>query len=237
MKAVVVRVVVPLAVLAVQGRANLARANPGGGAWLHYELTGLRAVEDTPAAPRDLVLAGARLHGIVGGRVAYHVGLDLAAGATVGDTGFAYDVALFPAGLAVRLGRTGVLALGAGVGASGATGTLDDAVALPLELTAELGGGRVRLLLRARASYVAAADARQDGAPSTSLADELDASLGIRIGKHAERFGFASGNGYFVGVSYRELGGARFAGLVLGYSIDGATPVRRDREWTCENCD
>lgn len=211
-----------------------ARARPrlGGGAWLHYELQGLHAIEDAGAMapatpPRELVLAGARLHGFFGGRVAYHVGLDLAAGGTIRDGGFAYDVALFPLGVALRLGRTGVIALGTGVSASGATGTLDDAVTLPVELTAELGGGRVRVLLRARAAYVAGADSRQTAAPSTTLADELEATLGLRIGHHYEDFGFPSGNGYFAGVAYRELAGTRFAGLVIGYSIDGATPPRR----------
>lgn len=218
----------------VLAHAQVAAARPrlGGGAWLHYELTGLRSIDDPamaagPRPPRDLVLAGARLHGFFGKRFAYHAGLDLAAGGTIGGGGFAYDVALFPLGVALRLGRTGIVALGTGVSASGATGTLDDAVALPVELTAELGGGRVRLLVRGRASYVAAADGRQDGAPSTGLADELDATLGVRVGRHYEDFGFPSGNGYFAGVSYRELAGARFIGLVIGYSIDGATPPGR----------
>lgn len=206
-----------------------------GGAWLHYELTGLTVVDDDaregaaePGA-RELVLAGVRLHGFLStnASVAYHVGLDLAAGGTIRGGGFAYDVALFPIGVVVRAGKTSIVGLGAGVGAIGATGTLDDAVTLPVEAVAEIGGGRVRLLARARAAYVAGADGRQQGAPSLAFADELDAMLGLRIGRHHDDFGFPTGNGYFVGASYRELAGARFAGLTIGYSIDLAMP----RKW------
>lgn len=222
-----------------------ARPIPQGGGWLHYELTGLHALEDDagpPPAARDLLLAGARLHGFIGGdHVGYHVGIDLAAGATVNAGGFAYDVALFPLGGAVRLGRTGVFALGAGVGASGATGSLDDAATFPLEANLELGGGSVRVLARARAIYVAGAPARQNGALSLAFVDELDATVGIRIGRHYEQWGFPSGNGNFLGASYRELGGVTYVGIVIGYSIDGATAKRKPRVIEngggCADCD
>ncbi len=218
-----------------------------GGSWLHYEVTGLHGIEDArgTAGAQDLVLAGFRLHGFAGlsSTVGYHVGIDLAAGSSLNAGGFAYDVALFPVGIAVRFGRTGVVALGAGVGASGAVGTLDDAVTLPLELNAELGGGRLRLLARVRTSYVAGADSRQSAAPSIPFADELDAMFGLRLGRHYEDWGMPSGNGYFVGAAYRELAGTRFVGLVVGYSIDGATKRketakrRRGEIYGCEGCD
>ncbi len=219
------------AILLVLVTVATAEARPfgefQGGSWLHYELTGLHGIEDTRgrAEAQDLVLAGFRLHGFAGmsSSVGYHVGIDLAAGGSLNAGGFAYDVALFPAGVSVRFGRTGVIALGAGIGASGATGTLDDAVTLPLEVNAELGGGRLRLLARVRTSYVAGADSRQSAAPSIPFADELDATVGLRIGRHYEDWGIPSGNGYFVGAAYRELAGTRFLGLVIGYSIDGAT--------------
>jgi hypothetical protein len=201
-----------------------------GGAWLHYELTGLTTVDEGAAAPRarELVLAGARLHGFLStsSRVAYHVGLDLAAGGTIRDGGFAYDVALFPVGVVLRAGRTSIFGLSAGIGAIGATGTMDDAVAFPIEAIAELGSGRVRLLARVRAAYLAGADERQSGAPSLGLTDELDAMLGLRIGRHYRDFGFPTGNGYFLAASYRELAGARYAGLTIGYSLDMAMPRR-----------
>lgn len=201
-----------------------------GGAWLHYELAALHDVQDNamPARGAELVLAGARLHGFVGAgdTIAYHIGLDLAAGGTARAGGFAYDVALFPIGVGVRVGETGILALGAGVGAMGATRTIDGAVTLPLEANAELGGGRVRLLARARAAYVAGAPGRHDGAPSLPFADELDATVGVRVGRHHDEYGFPSGNGYFVGAAYRELAASRYLGLVIGYSIDLAMPRR-----------
>ena len=202
--------------------------------WLQYEVSALTDVDDTKAKPEisQLVLAGVRLHGIVGtgSTIAYHVGFDLAAGGTIGGGGFAYDVALFPVGIAARFGQTSLVALGAGIGAIGATGTLDDAFMLPLEATGEFGGGRLRLLARARVAYVAGADGRHDGAPSIPFADELDTMVGVRIGRHYEDYGFPTGDGYFVGVAYRELLGARFVGLTIGYSIDAAMPRHKTGE-------
>jgi len=195
-----------------------------GGAFMHYELTGVTRT-DAYDSPRDLVLAGARLHGFVGGgkTIGLHAGIDLAAGSTIRGGGFAYDVALLPVGVAVRFWRTSFLALGTGVGAMGAIGTIDDAVTLPVEATLEAGSG-IRVLARARASWIAGADGRHDGAPSLAFADELDAMLALRIGHHYEDFGFPSGNGYFVGVAYRELLGAHWVGATIGYSIDLGTP-------------
>ncbi len=216
-------------------RLRRAMDRAQGGAWLHYELTGLTVVDEDargegapPPGARELVLTGARLHGFLStsASVAYHVGIDLAAGSTIRGGGLAYDVALFPLGVVVRFGETSIVGLGAGVGAIGAVGTIDDAVTLPLEAVAEIGSGRVRLLARARAAYVAGADARQRGAPSIAFADELDATLGLRVGRAYRDHGFPTGNGYFIGAAYRELAGARFLGLTLGYSIDLATPRR-----------
>ena len=217
-----------LAVVMVLAASADARPIPQGGGWLHYELAGVHAVDDdAPTEPRELVLAGARLHGIVGGRyLAYHVGLDLAAGATIRGGGFAYDVSLFPFGAALRLGASGVLAVGLGIGASGATGTLDDAFTVPVDVTLEVGGGRVRLLARGRGTLVYNSATRQGGAPTLGGFDELDAMVGLRVGKHERAYGFSSSTGYFVGASYRELLDTRMVGLVIGYAIAGGT-VRR----------
>jgi hypothetical protein len=235
-------VIVALVIVALAcGRAR-AQPNIAGGAQLHYELQGQRAYardamagEMTP--PRDLVLAGARLHGFVGNRwLGYHAGLDLAAGGTIGAGGFAYDVAVFPAGLALRFADTSFVTVGVGVGASGATGTLDDAATLPVEARFEVGRG-FRVLGRARATFVAGADGRQDGA---RIADELEAMLALRLGRAYNDWGFPTGNGYFAGVTYREAMGARFAGAVIGYSIDMGSPrtKRRPREYDgCPKCE
>lgn len=187
-----------------------------GGSTLHYELTGLGDLD----GPDRLVLAGARLHGFAStsARWALQMGLDLAAGGTIDRGGFAYDVALLPLGFVVRLGATGFVGLAGGVGALGATPTADDALALPGELTLELGN-RVRLLGRARASYLA----------FTGEHRLLEGMLGLRVGHHYEDYGFPSGNGYFIAASFRQLGDARMIGATIGYSIDLATPRRSHR--------
>jgi hypothetical protein len=214
-----------------------------GGAFLHYELTGLSLLDDgdTPARASEIVLAGARLHGFVGenASVNYHIGFDIAVGGTfslpgraASGGGFAYDVALFPIGIVVRGGRTSFLGFSAGIGASGATGTLDDAMTFPLEAFAEAGGsGRLRLLARVRATSVLFAESRQSAAPSIAFADELEGMLAVRIGHHFEDFNFPTGNGGFIGVAYKEIATARMIGLVIGYSIDMATPRKwRDKD-------
>ena len=219
-----------LVVLAAPARADWRDFQ--GGAWAHYELSGLHDVDNTAmTAPRfeDLTLAGFRLHGFVSkSRVGWHIGIDGFAGATTRTAGFAYDVALLPVGFGVRWGDTQMVGIGAGAGAMGAVGTLDDAATFPIEAFGEFAlGSHVRILARARATYLAAAPGRGRGAPSVSFVDELDGTLGFRIGHSYHEYGFPSGNGYFIGAAYREMLGARFAGLVLGYSIDIATR-RRD---------
>ena len=233
---------VTLATLLVLGAATNAYAQPdfAGGAQLHYELQGLHAYEhDTMEVPtaRDFVLAGARLHGFIGGKwIGFHMGLDLAAGGTINGGGFAYDVALFPFGAALRFADTSFVTIGVGVGASGATATIDDAATFPLEARFEVGRG-IRVLGRARATFVSASDSRQDGA---RFADELEAMLALRIGRAYTDWGFPTGNGYFVGATYREALDAKFAGVVIGYSIDMGSPRRpisRDSSSSCEECE
>jgi hypothetical protein len=218
-----------------------------GGAYLHEELTLLTHVEDPAtesgvaravAGPGRVIdqigMAGFRLHGFVGAgaNVGYHIGLDLGFGATLGrHGGFAYEVGFLPVGIGVRFGRSSWLTLGTGFVASGSTGALDDAIALPLDVDLEVDASRVRLIAWARAGWVAGAPMRHDGAPSLAFADELDAMVGIRIGHHYEDYGFPTGNGAYLGVAYKELAGTRFLGLTLGYSIDMATEQKRlDRE-------
>src|SRR5689334_3597104 len=107
---------------------GIAAASPDdwkGGAWLHYEASYVHA-RDTDAG---LGMAGLRLRGFASRNapVGYLVGIDLHAGST-NPGGFAYQTDLYLAGMGVRLGKLGIAGLGAGVGASGAVGTLDDGV-------------------------------------------------------------------------------------------------------------
>lgn len=222
--------------------SGAAHAQPSSfGAWAHYELSGLHAVDESMTASKDLVLAGARVGGFVGGkRVGYAASFDFALGSTIGASGFMYELGLLPLGVALRPSERSVIALATGIAGSGAVGTLDDAVALPLELTAEATIGPLRLLARGRASFLAASDARQDGSPTLAWADELDATFAIRLGTRYDRFRIASGNGYFVGATYREMEGAKFFGVVIGHSVDMGSQLHERRyveEGGCPDCE
>ena len=199
-----------------------------GGATLQYDasyvhhLAGAGGDATAEPPPVDgLGLAGLRLRGFASKTaIGYLVGVDLYAGST-NPAGFAYRADLYPIGAGMRLGAFGLAGIGGGIGASGAIGTLDDGVELPVEAFVDLGlGGRVRVLARARAVWLPATPTREDGAVTVGFADELDATVALRWGRRYHDFGFPSGNGYFVGVAYREAHGARFVGAVLGYSVD-----------------
>lgn len=207
-----------------------------GGAILHYDLTyvdrraplGSSAHDEAapPAAEAGLAMAGVRLHGFFTGAhgLGYFGGLALHAGSTVGGRGFAYQTDLYLLGIAARFGRVGFVGVGAGVGASGAVGTLDDGVDLPAEAMLELAlGDHLRVLARARAVWLGAAPGRDRGAPRFTWTDEVEGSLALRLGRRYHDFGFPTGNGSFVGVAYREAEGARYLGLTLGYSVDLGT--------------
>lgn len=195
------------------------------GATLHYELAGsTRGLDDEPTvSPRRMLLAGAHLRGWVGGRrrVCYLIGLDLAAGSTLAPAGFAYDVSLQPLGILVALGATSLISLSVGVGAHGAVGTLEDTVVVPLELALEVGRDW-RLLARARAGVVTAGPPVRGGAPSLPAGDELEAMIGLRIGRAYDRYGLRSGNGYYLAAIYREQLATRMVGIAIGYSMDVA---------------
>lgn len=192
-----------------------------GGAWLHYEASYVHH-RDRAAG---VGMAGLRLKGFASRKlpVGYLAGLDLHAGST-NPGGFAYQVNLYLLGIGARLGSLGTAGIGTGVGASGAVGTVDDGVEVPVEAFLELGlGSRLRVLARGRAVWLGAAPGRLDGSPTFSFTDEVDATLAVRLGRRYRDFGFPSGNGYFAGVAYREWQGARFVGAVIGYSVDVGT--------------
>jgi hypothetical protein len=53
-------------------------------------------------------------------------------------------------------------------------------------------------------------------------------AIGLALASSSsEDGGFPAGDGYFVAVAGRELLGARYLGLTIGYSIDVATGPRR----------
>ncbi len=236
---VIVNAIVTAIVLLATRTAH-AQMPSSFGSWMRYEVTALHAVDESVTSSTDMVLAGARVGGFIGSKhVAYAASLDFAFGSTIGASGFMYELGLLPLGMAIRPTERSVIAFATGIAASGAIGTLDDAVVLPLELTAEASLGPVRLLARARASYLAASDARQDGSPTMTWADEFDAMFAIRVGRRYDKFRLASGNGYFLGAAYREMEGAKFVGIVFGHSVDMASQVGRRRYAyeECPNCD
>jgi hypothetical protein len=198
-----------------------ARADgPTALASVHHEASAVHDVDDTRggAPARDLALASLHFHVLGTTRVAFHAGVDLAAGGTLDRGAFAYEVALLLGGLAVRLDANSFVALGIGFGAMGAIGTISSGPSLPIELDAELGSD-VRVISRVRVQYVDPAS-RANGSPSAPFGDELEAMLGVRLGRSQDDHGFRTGNGYYVGGAYRELLGARYLGIALGYSID-----------------
>jgi len=210
------------AAIAAPARADRYR----GAASLEYEAGYVHAYErdEGSGSPDGLGLAGARLRGQIGsGAFGYRVGADLRAGSTA-PGGFAYDVGLYLAGIGARLGDWSRFGVTAGVGASGATGTIDDAVQLPVEAMLELAlGERLRVLGRGRIAWLGFADARQGGAGTLPWGDELEAQLAIRLGHRWTDHGYPVGNGYYVGVNFREAEGARMIGAVIGHSLDAAT--------------
>ena len=220
-----------LVVIAIGARE--AAAGPGATAWGQYEASYVRRRGAADGANEGLGLAGLRMRAVLGDDLGWLVGLDLHAGATR-PGGFAYQVDLHLLGAGLRLGEHGSLTLGTGVGVSGATGTMDDAVECPAEASLNLSlGSRVRLMVRGRAVWLGGADGRQHGAPSFDQAsvDELDGSIALRWGRSYHYNSFPSGNGYFAGVTYRESEGSTFLGAVIGYNFDVGTPRGRYSGW------
>jgi hypothetical protein len=219
------RVLVALMLLGGTAAADSFRDYKGA-ASLEYEVGYVHAYKEP--APDDgidgLGLAGARLRGQFGKSwVDYRVGLDLRAGATA-PGGFAYDVALYAVGLGVRLGMWSRLGITGGIGASGATGTVDDALTFPVEASLELAlGSNLRVLARARAVWLAAARGRENGVRSASWIDEGEASFAVRLGNRWTDWGHPTGNGYYLGVAYREAEGAKMVGAIFGVSLDAGS--------------
>lgn len=215
-----------LLVMAVATAANArtAAARPWddfrGGGHLRYEASYAQTLEG-PAA--GLGLAGVHLRAFGLGRIGPAAGFDLAAGTTI-PGGFAYDVALHLVGLGARLTDTSTAGITLGVGADGATGTVDDAATFPLEAWLELQlGQHLRVLARARVIWLAGAAGRDSGSPTAIFADTADATIALRLGRRWARHGANSGNGWFLGVHIREAADLRHWGLVLGHALDAGT--------------
>lgn len=220
------KAVVAIALTAFAGTAHADWQDWKGAGSIDYEASYVGAYHAGDDPPLDgLGLAGFRLRGQVSPSswVGYRVGLDLRAGST-NPGGFAYDCDLYLVGVGARFKQHVIVGVTGGVGASGAVGTVDDGVTLPVEASLELGlGKRVRLLARGRIAWVSGAGSRDDGSPTLDFADELDAAVALRFGNSWHDWGFPTGNGYFIGASYRETEGIKMIGVILGHSLDAGT--------------
>ncbi len=153
------------------------------------------------------------------GGVGYAGGLDLRAGASY-PGGFAWSTALFPLGLSGRLGDHGLWGVVGGVAGAGITGRLDAALAVPAEAYLAVRAGRFGVSAWVRPTWIAVGASRRDGATSLGAVDELYAGIRVRLGRSYHRWGFRSGNGYHLGLTWSELAGTRLLGVTVGYDLD-----------------
>ena len=106
-----------------------------------------------------------------------------------------------------------------GIGIGGVRGA--SATHLPVELALEAPLGPIRALARAGAGWRLGGP--RYGADAHGIADELDAMLGIRLGRdHHYWAHVVAGAGPYVAVTYRDLGGVEFYGVELGVELWGA---------------
>jgi hypothetical protein len=182
---------------------------------------------------RNVVLAGAGTRGAIGWPgFGFRAGLDARFGAGL-EGGFAYDAGLLPLGIAAPLSSPIRLGLITGIATSGVTNRIPFTLAFPAELAVEADLGWSLLVAAwVRPSWVLT-DAREHGSELVPWAEELEAGALVRIGKGGEQHRIRWGNGYFLGVSYREQLGTSALGVLFGHSLDAfpaaAQPIRYAR--------
>ena len=178
-----------------------------------------RAVQSSAMAPTDVGGVGFAARGVYGGKVGFGFGADLALGVTSGP-GALYDVTLYPAGVGLVVGQTGLVGVFAGAGVDGAVARVPFAVRAPVDARLELdAGSRVRLLFDAFVAWTPWTEARRHGATHVSFADEAGAGAGLRLGRLWAHYDYRSSGGYFLRVEYREALGAPYLGLAFGYEL------------------
>lgn len=192
-----------------------------GSAWLRARGA---VVANPPAAGGVVGLGtlGFGVRGLYGRRVGLTFGLDLDLGAA-GPPGFVYAATLFPAGIGVTFGETGVLALRAGVGVFGVTSRVAPALSLPAELRLEVDvTRRARVGLVASATWNVGPVERRSGRLLGRFVDELALGVFVRFGRtrNCGRCDAMLGSGPFVGVERRELGGTEWWGVTAGVESD-----------------
>jgi hypothetical protein len=207
----------------------------GGGFFMSVELSSVARAATTPASSvAEVTMISAHVSLSYGyPHLRYFAALDLGAGVAFATEGFVYDVQLLPVGLGIELSRpehTAFIGVATGIGASGAPGALPSAGMIPVQLTTMLRLTKgFNLLSRTRASRLINRTSRDDGSPTLSFADELDALLALQ---RSDEWNYLEGS--YVGIAYRELEGARFLGVVFGKGggeevVDGYTNAEKEQ--------
>lgn len=207
----------------------------GGGFFMSVELSSAaRAATTQASSVADVTMVSAHVSLSYGyPRLRYFAALDLGVGATFATEGLAYDVQLLPLGVGIELSRpehTAFIGVATGIGASGAPGALPSVGMLPVQVTTMLRLSKgFNLLSRTRASWLINRTSRDDGSPTLSFADELDALLAVQ---RSDEWNYLEGS--YVGNAYRELEGARFLGVVFGKGggeevVDGYTNAEKEQ--------
>jgi hypothetical protein len=190
----------------------------GGGILGSIELSSVIKVSSGAESPdvSNVNLVSAHLslsHGFP--HVRYFASLDLAIGATLADDGFAVDLQLLPIGGALQLRRpenTAFIGVATGIGVSAAPPALRTVGMIPLQLQSVVAvSEKLNVIARARVAWFLNKTSRDDGAPSVSFVDELDAVVALQFSRFHNYL-----EGRYVGAAYRELDGARFIGIVVG---------------------
>ncbi len=186
-----------------------------GAAAVEFDLRGEQARDADDLGGEPALTGGLRLR-LGFGRVGWHGGLDLRTGV---EDGWRYEADAYPLGLAVRLGRSGQLALVGGIGAGGVRGRA--ATRVPVELSLELPLGPVHLASRVALAWRLSGDAYEGDA--LGLADEASAFLGVRLGRDRRYWAdVVAGGGPFIGLGWRDLGGTQLIGVTLGVALWGS---------------
>jgi hypothetical protein len=177
---------------------------------------------DAVSGLSDLAAGGLVTRAVYGKRIGYGIGFDLELGAGR-PSSFLYGFNLFPSGVAVALGPTGLVGLFLGIHASGVTGRVPMALMLPAELRFEFDMTRhARIGALFGVSWAPADTARRGGSDLLPFADETIMAVSARFGKTFPRHRANMGRGYFFRLERREQMRAVFLGLAFGVEIDVA---------------
>lgn len=147
----------------------------------------------------------------LGRAVGYHAAVEARVRDGVG-------LALFPVGVAARIGRAGEIALSAGVRAGWPASWSD--VQLPTQLSIELPLGPAHFLARASAAWTV--HGTEPMIRALGVADEVSAMAGLRLGRDRPYWSRVSaGSGPFVGATWTRVTDVDVWGVTFGLHLWG----------------